>query len=276
MMNTKVWIVTGASQGLGLATVKYLLAKKQIVIATTRDKNKFADLTDDNLEVISLDLNSDEAVRAAMHTIISTYGQIDVLINNAGYGYVGAIEEASQQDIEQIMAINLYASIRMVRYVLPYMRAAHSGHIINLSSLAGFVGSPGFGVYNAAKFAVEGYSEALALELKDLGIKVTIIEPGAFRTNFLDSSLAVSKESISDYDSTVGLTRQNFMKNNGNQAGNPELAAEAIAEITEDENPPMRLILGKVAYARAIKELETMRIEFERMKQISVSRDYIN
>jgi len=276
MNSSKIWLITGASQGLGLATVKYLLAKGQQVIATTRNKSKFDQdlLSNTCLEVINLDLTNEDAVRQSVAQIAAKYGRIDFLINNAGYGFIGAVEEAREKEIEQVMAVNVFATLRMIRHVLPYMRKAKSGHIINLSSIAGIVSAPGFGIYNASKYAVEGLSEAMSHELKDLGIKVTIVEPGAFRTNFLDSSLALASQIIDDYAATAGTTKKVYTGNNGKQPGDPEKAAAAIFDVALMENTPLRLLLGQDAFIRATKKLEDLNNEFTRMKEVSLSTGF--
>ncbi|WP_343634907.1 oxidoreductase [Fluviicola sp.] len=278
MENRKTWLITGASQGIGLATVKYLLSKDQQVIATTRDAKKF-DATLKNhpqLEVIDLDLTNEDAVRNAVAYVAEKYGKIDLLINNAGFGFAGAIEEASEAEIQKVLAINVEAALRMTRCVLPFMRQARNGHIINFSSVAGLASTPGFGIYNASKYAVEGFSEALYYEVKDLGIKVTLIEPGAFRTNFLDNSLAVAQTTIADYDATAGNFKNMLHANNGKQIGNPEKAAEYIFEISEMENPPLRLMLGEDAYNRVVAKLLDMQAEIERMKYMTLASGFSN
>lgn len=276
METAKTWLITGASQGLGLLTVKYLLSKGQTVIATTRDRNKFDPTIsgNPNLEVISLDLTSEDEVKTGIGKIIAKYGRIDVLVNNAGHGFVGAVEEASAEEVEQVMAINVFATLRMIRGVLPYMRQAGSGRIINLSSMAGLISSPGWGIYNASKYAVEGFSEALSHELKDLGIKVIIVEPGAFRTHFLDSSLASAKQIIGDYDTTAGATRKRLAGNNGNQPNDPEKAAIEIYQVGTMDNPPLRLLLGEDAYNNAVKKIELLKSDFERMKAVTLSTGF--
>lgn len=276
MNNQKVWLITGTSQGLGLAAVKYLLSRGQIVIATTRNADKFdAELKkNEHLEVISLDLTSETEVKNTVEMVAAKYGRIDMLINNAGYGFAGAIEEASQEEIARVMAINVEANLRMTRYVLPVMRQAGSGHIINLSSASGLVSAAGFGIYNSAKYAVEGFSEALYHEVKDLGIKVTIIEPGAFRTNFLDSSLAIASRTISDYAATAGKFKDTLQANNGNQPGDPQRAVQAIIQIADMENPPLRLLLGQDAYNRVTKKLADLSAEIETYKSITLSTGF--
>lgn len=276
MKTQRIWLITGASQGLGLATVKYLLSRGQTVVATTRDVAKFDSQLRQRpgLEVIGLDLTSEIAVQNAVKLIAGKYGRIDILINNAGYGFAGAVEEASETEIAKVLTINVEATLRMIRYVLPVMRSAGCGHIINLSSNAGLVSSAGFGIYNASKYAVEGFSEALYQEVKDLGIKVTLIEPGAFRTNFLASSLAVAQRSIADYDATAGNFKNRLRANNGLQAGDPERAAEAIIRITEMQPPPLRLLLGQDAYLRIYQKLTEMTAEFEQHRALTLSTGY--
>jgi len=278
MKNNKIWLITGASQGLGLATVKYLLSRQQTVIATTRNADAFDSTVRTNplLEVISLDLTIETAVKDAVANIAAKYGGIDMLINNAGYGFAGAIEEATEDEVAKVMAVNLEASMRMTRNVLPVMRKAGRGHIINLSSIQGLASTPGFGIYNAAKYAVEGFSEALYHEVKELGIKVTIIEPGAFRTNFLDSSLAVAQTTIADYEATAGNFKNVLKANNGIQPGDPDKAAKVIVEVTNMDDPPLRLLLGADAYKRAIKKLGDVEAEIERMKTITLSTGFNN
>jgi short-subunit dehydrogenase len=278
MKKNKIWLITGASKGIGFAAVKYLLSKNQRVIATTRNASLFDKTIAKNpkLEVINLDLTDEVAVKNAIDHITEKYGAIDILINNAGYGFVGAIEEASETEVANVLAINVEATLRVTRYVLPIMRKARQGHIINLSSASGLVSSPGFGIYNASKYAVEGFSEALHHEVKDLGIKVTIIEPGAFRTSFLDNSLAIAQKAITDYEATAGNFRKKLENNNGNQSGNPDKAAQIIAEISEMENPPFRLLLGQDAYNRVSNKLLDMQSEIEQMRYLTVSTGFSN
>jgi len=276
MEKQKVWVVTGASKGLGLAMVSYLLSKEQLVIATTRDASRFDQLLSSSvgLEVLQLDLKDEQAVRLAMEDIQRRYTRIDVLVNNAGYGFLGAVEEANPEEIEDIIAVNVLSPLRMLRHVLPYMRGAGSGHIINLSSMSGISATPAFGIYNATKFAVEGFSEALSQELAGSGIRVTIVEPGAFRTNFLDSSIAVARRTIDDYAATAGEFRRRYLSNNGKQPGNPEIAAKLICDVVDMDDPPLRLLLGKDAHARALKKIDSMREEYRRTEDLTLSTDF--
>jgi short-subunit dehydrogenase len=273
MKDKKTWLITGASQGLGLNLAKHLLINDQRVIITTRDVNKIdkAFLNNPNLEAISLDLTDEEAVKSAIDQIISKYGCIDVLVNNAGYGFVGAIEETSAKEAEQVIAINVHATLRMIRIVLPNMRKNQTGHIINLSSIAGLIGSSGWGIYNASKFAIEGISEALAQEVKDLGIKVTMVEPGAVRTNFLAGSLTSSQIVIDDYAATAGQRRKTLAGNNGKQPNDPQKVVKAIYDVVQMPDPPLRLLLGPDAYSRAMEKIQNLTADFEGMKDLTLS-----
>jgi len=275
-MKNKVWLITGASQGLGLNMVKYLLGKNQTVIITTRDKNRFDHTLAENpnLAVYELDLTDEESVKNTIEDVIVKYARIDVLINNAGYGFVGAIEETSAKEAERAIAVNVHATLRMTRLILPHMRKRESGHIINLSSIAGLIGSPGWGIYNASKFAIEGLTEALYHEVINLGIKVTMIEPGAIRTNFLAGSLKSSEVIIDDYADTVGKRRTVLAGNNGKQPNDPEKVVVAIYDIVQMDSPPMRLLLGKDAYDRASQNLEQRKSDFEAMKEITFSTGF--
>lgn len=276
MEKQKVWVITGASKGLGLAMVRYLLSRGQLVVATTRDASRFDQLLSSSvgLEVLQLDLKDEQAVRQAMKDVHSRYTRIDVVVNNAGYGFLGAVEEANPEEIEDIIAVNVLSPLRMLRHTLPFMRAAGAGHIINMSSMSGVSATPAFGIYNATKFAVEGFSEALSQELAGSGIHVTIVEPGAFRTNFLDSSIAVAQRTIADYEATAGQFRQRYLANNGKQPGNPEIAARVICEVVDMDDPPLRLLLGKDAHARALKKIDAMREDYRRTEQLTLSTDF--
>lgn len=276
MDKQRVWVITGASKGLGLAMVKYLIDKGQLVVATTRDSARFDQLLTSSvgLEVLQLDIKDEQEVRLAMEDVYRRYTRIDVLVNNAGYGFLGAVEEANAEEIEDIVSVNVLAPLRMLRYTLPYMRTAGSGHIINLSSMSGLSATPAFGIYNATKFAVEGFSEALAQELTGSGIRLTIVEPGAFRTQFLDASVAVAQRTIDDYQATAGEFRKRYLAANGKQPGNPDAAARAICSVVDMEDPPLRLLLGKDALTRATKKLETLQDEFRRMEQVTLSTDF--
>lgn len=274
MEQRKIWIITDASQGLGSATVKYLLSRNQQVIVTTGNIRGFfrkTGLSHPRLDVIGLDLSSEHEVERAIAKIHRSYGRIDVLINNAGCGFLGAVEEASEEDISKVFEMNVFSSLRMIRHVLPYMRKARSGHIFNLSPIGGLTASPALGIYNAAKSAVEGYSKALHTEVAELGIKVTVIEPGYFHTGFLDNSLFAAKKDIEDYWSTAGRMRVNSMENKGRNQGDAQLAAKVIYEVANEKEPPLRLLLGEGIYKWVREKRNITLEEFERMRPVSVA-----
>lgn len=261
MFDSRVWFITGSSTGFGRALVDAVLAHGDQVVATARDRAKVAHYEEHYPEQalsLSLDVTNFASVRSAVDVTIKRFGRIDVLVNNAGYGLFGAIEELDDADIRKLFDTNVFGTIHVTQAVLPHMRQAKHGHIINLSSVGGFAASIGFGGYNASKFAVEGFSEALAGEVSPLGIKVTIIEPGAFRTDFAGRSLRWSKRVIKDYVESSGRKRQEIIKLNGQQPGNPVRAAAAIIQVVEAYQPPLRLVLGTDALQRIRAKLSSV------------------
>jgi len=248
MNNQKVWVVTGAARGLGLEITTLLLAVGNRVIGTVRSKPEdlVKTINNKNFQAIVMDVTNEGQVINAIEEAIKIFGHIDVLVNNAGFGLIGAIEETSDEDIKNNYATNVFGLLNVTRAILPYFRKQRSGHIINMSSVAGLRGSAGWGIYASTKFAVEGISEALAKELLPLNIFVTAIEPGYFRTNFLDvSSLSKTIPKIDDYDGTVGVTRVRANEVNYKQPGDPAKLAAAIIKVANSANPPVHLPLGK-------------------------------
>ena len=212
-----------------------------------------------------------------MSAAVDHFGQIDILVNNAGYGLVGAIEEATAEEIEQIYRVNVFGLLAVTRAVLPVMRKTRSGHILNLSSIGGFALAAGFGVYCSTKFAVEGLSEALSAEAAPLGIKVTIIEPGYFRTDFLDArSLSSGAIRIADYDGTAGAVRAAAGKLSHNQSGDPSKFGAAILSLVDAPNPPIRLAVGSDTYRRVGEKLSAVRIELDAWKDVTKSTDFVD
>jgi NAD(P)-dependent dehydrogenase (short-subunit alcohol dehydrogenase family) len=273
----KVWFITGASTGFGRQLAEQLLASGDHVVATARKSEQIADLVDqypDKALAVPLDVTQDSAVESAVSAAIEKFGRIDVLVNNAGYGIFGAVEEATEAEFMPVFETNVFGLIRVTRAVLPHLRAQRSGHIVNLSSIGGLIGSPGWGYYNASKFAVEGFSEALAGELAPLGIHVTIVEPGPFRTDFLGRSGVEAKQRIADYDSTAGKTRQYAYDQAGKQVGDPARAAAAIITAVESSEPPKHLVLGKIAYNRMTARLDQWKQELERWQELSLGADF--
>jgi NAD(P)-dependent dehydrogenase (short-subunit alcohol dehydrogenase family) len=255
----KVWFITGASTGFGRGLAEQVLAAGGNVVATARKPEQIADLQQkfpDRALALALDVTDQAAIDGAVAAAIARFGRVDVLVNNAGYGLAGAIEEATEAEFMPVFETNVFGLIRVTRALLPQFRKQKSGNIVNLSSIAGLIGSPGWGYYNASKFAVNGFSEALAAEMAPLGIHVTIVEPGPFRTDFLGRSGVEAEKRIADYDSTAGKTREYFHNQAGKQAGDPAKAVAAIIAAVEAPVPPKHLVLGKLAFDRMQSRLE--------------------
>jgi NAD(P)-dependent dehydrogenase (short-subunit alcohol dehydrogenase family) len=273
----RVWFITGVSTGFGRLLAEQVLAKGDKVVATARKPEQIADLTHNHpgaALTLALDVTDNNAVEVAVDSAIKQFGRIDVLVNNAGYGLAGAIEEATEEEYMPVFETNVFGLITLTKAVLPHLRKQRSGHIVNLSSIGGLIGSPGWGFYNASKFAVEGFSEALAAELAPLGIHVTIVEPGPFRTDFLGRSGVEAQQRIADYDQTAGKTRQYFHDQAGKQAGDPAKAAAAIIATVEAENPPKHLVLGKIAYNRMTQRLDHWKQELDAWRDVSLGADF--
>jgi NAD(P)-dependent dehydrogenase (short-subunit alcohol dehydrogenase family) len=252
----KTWFITGASRGFGALIAKRALQAGDAVVATARNPMAVHDRLGEhpNLLAVALDVTNDEQTQGAAQAAINRFGRIDVLLNNAGFGLMGAVEEATAAEVEAVYRTNVFGLLAVTRAVLPHMRRQRAGRILNISSIGGYRGAAGFGVYSSTKFAVEGLSEALRDELAPLGIWVTAIEPGYFRTDFLDSgSLAVSKYEIPEYAETAGKVREVAKGLNHNQPGDPERLASVIVEFADSPMPPVRLPLGSDTIA-AIRE----------------------
>ena len=278
-MNTsKVWYVTGASQGLGLILVKKLLENGYKVAATSRDAHTLGQavglIDKGRFLPLAVDLSNLDCIDESIQLTLAAFGRIDVVVNNAGYGMTGTIEETTEQDIRNIFSVNVLATIDVVKSVLPVMRSQRSGYIINIGSVAGFVGAPGWSVYSATKAAVAAFSEVIAMDVKEFGIKVTVVEPSGFRTGFLaKNSLAVIAAKIAGYEA-VKNTQERYLSSDGKQAGDPYRAAEIFMELAENPEPPMHLFLGGDAYNRASKKLTDMASELEQWKSITAGADY--
>jgi NAD(P)-dependent dehydrogenase (short-subunit alcohol dehydrogenase family) len=261
----KVWLITGCSTGFGR------------VLATARKPEQLQALIEDYPETakaVRLDVTASQDIQAAIDTAIASFGRIDVLVNNAGHGLIAALEEISDVEIHQFFETNFFGALRLMRSVLPVMRQQGGGHIVNLSSTAGFVGFGGSSLYCGAKFALEGTSEALAKEVEPFGIKVTLIEPGAFRTDFNGRSLAVAERSIDDYATLTNTALQWFKAMDGQQPGDPAKAAQAIIQAVESPHPPMRLALGTDAMSLIQEKLEWVKTDLDTWQPVTVSTDY--
>lgn len=275
MEQKKVWFVTGASKGFGLSIVKQLLGQGFQVAATSRNMGALSKAVglDDNFLPLGVDLQSEKSVSDAVDDTIRKFGRIDVVVNNAGYGLVGALEELSDVEGRENFSVNVFGVLNVIRKVLPYLRIQGSGHIINISSIAGFVGQfPGFGIYCATKFALDGLTEALYEEVKPFGIHATIVAPGYFRTNFLASdSLVTSKHVINDYANVRETQHVHQHAYHGNQLGDPEKGAAAIISIAGEQQPPLHFFLGEDAYNLAYKKIDMLKAELENWKKLTVS-----
>jgi NAD(P)-dependent dehydrogenase (short-subunit alcohol dehydrogenase family) len=277
MQSGKVWFVTGASAGFGRLLSESLLSLGANVVATARKPEVLADLAakySTNAAVLELDVTKPAQIDAAVKDALARFGRIDVLVNNAGYGLAGGVEEASESEFMPMFETNVFGLIRVTRAVLPQLRKRRSGHILNISSMAGLVGGAGWGFYNATKFAVEGFSEALAAEVAPLGIKVTIIEPGPFRTDFLGRSGVEAAHRIADYDATVGKTREYFNDQSGKQRGDPARAVEAMIAVVESPKPPLHLLLGKLALGRLRGKLDLWDEEIAAWESTTLGADF--
>ncbi|KFF06645.1 oxidoreductase [Flavobacterium reichenbachii] len=279
MDNNKVWFITGASKGIGLLLAQKLLAQGQRVAATSRSEAgliKVLGSPSENFLPLEMDLTNEKSVKNAIEITISHFKTIDVLVNNAGYGLLGTLEELTDQESRKNYDVNVFGLLNVIRNTMPYMRANQSGHIFNISSIAGYNGGfPGWGIYCSTKFAVSGLTESLAAEVKRFGVNVTLVYPGYFRTDFLtDSSLVLPQNPITDYKEVRESESAHKESINGNQPGDPEKLADALIKMSTEENPAMHLFLGQDAYDMANVKIENVQKELEQWKEVSVSTGF--
>ena len=275
--SSRVWFITGSSTGFGHLLAKELLRRGERVIATARDVSKLEDLTrqyPEKVRAFTLDVTKPAEIESVAPQAIAAFGHVDVLVNNAGYGVGGAIEEVSEDEFEPMFQTNIYGLIRTTKAFLPHLRERRSGHIFNFSSIAGLAGSAGWGFYNTTKFAVEGFSEALAAELKPLGVHVTVIEPGPFRTDFLGRSGKLAHKELPEYAETAGKAREYLKSEAGKQPGDPQKAVEAIIAVAGSPEPPIHLILGKSALTRFRDKLAHFQQEIDRWESVTTGADF--
>lgn len=273
----KVWLITGCSTGFGRELSKQVLAKGYKAVVTARNPADVKDIVTDYPEtaiVVKLDVTKAADIANAVSATIEKFGRIDVLVNNAGIGYFGAIEESEEEQVRRMFDINFFGLAKMMQAVLPVMRQQRSGHILNISSIGGLRGFPGIGFYNATKFAVDGLSESLAKETAPLGIKVTIIAPSGFRTDWAGRSADDSQVKIADYAGTAGKNAGDIRAISGNQPGDPVRAAKAIIKVVASENPPLRLLLGAAAIKGGRIKLEELKQDFDAWEETSVGADF--
>lgn len=279
MSTKKVWFITGASKGFGLEFIKQLLAKGDAVAATSRSLSqlKNAAATDDkNFLPLEMEITNEASVKEAIDSTVAAFGKIDILVNNAGYGLVGGVEELTDAEARRNFDVNVFGSLNVIRAAMPQLRKQGSGHILNFSSIAGVTGSfPAFGIYCATKFAVNGFTEALALEAKPFGIKTTLVLPGYFRTNFLESdSIVTPKKEMQEYTEVRAMQQAHEEQIRGNQPGDPVKGVAEVIKMTEAETAPLYFFLGSDAVNMAEQKLEFLKNEIESWREASTSTEF--
>jgi NAD(P)-dependent dehydrogenase (short-subunit alcohol dehydrogenase family) len=272
-----VWLITGCSTGFGYELAKLVIARGWRAVVTARDKStlaKFVAAAPERVLAATLDVTDAGQISAAVAAAKDRFGRVDVLVNNAGYGYTSSVEEGEEAQIRAVFDANVFGLFAMTRAVLPVMRAHRSGHIINITSVAGLVGMPSSAYYSATKHAVEGFSKALTHEVAALGIKVTCVEPGPFRTDFGGRSIRMTASTIEDYAETVGKRLQASKTMSGSQPGDPVRAAEAMIALTQQLNPPPHLVLGKPGFEAATKYLREQLQQIEAQRETAIGTDF--
>ena len=275
MADQKVWFITGVSRGFGKVLTEHALAHGDIVIGTTRDgKASFSGDTR-NVHLLPLEMTDPVAIRAAIAKAHALHGRLDVVVNNAGYGLLGSVEEATEEQVSHLFEVNFHGTRRVVQAVLPFLRRQRSGHILNITSIGGLAPGAGSGFYAASKFAVEGFTQSLAQEVAPLGIKVTLVEPGAFRTDFLsDRSIRNIAQEIADYAPTVGATHATLARMAGHQIGDPLKGAAAIFQIVREPKPPLHLLLGSDALRRTRDKQAQLSADLQRWETLTLGTDF--
>jgi NAD(P)-dependent dehydrogenase (short-subunit alcohol dehydrogenase family) len=277
MSKMKTFLITGVSSGLGKAFAEAALAAGHRVIGTLRNEDAakaFTAMAPDRAHAVLLDVTDFDAIPGVVSKAERRLGPIDVLVNNAGYGHEGILEESSLDDMRRQFDVNVFSAVAMIKAVLPGMRARRSGHIVNVTSMGGFITMPGIAYYCGSKFALEGITEALGKEVKPLGIHVTALAPGQFRTDWAGRSMTRAERSIADYDKVMDPIRAARQAKSGNQPGDPARAAQALLKIVTAENPPVRLYLGADALKLVDEKIEAMKIEIAAWEEISRSTDF--
>ncbi len=273
----RIWFITGASRGFGARITAQALAQGDAVVATARDPSTVTKQFGENerLLAIKLDVTDEAQAHEAAGAAVKKFGRIDVLVNNAGFGLLGAVEEASDAEVQRVFGTNVFGLLNVTRAVLPHMRRQRSGHVINISSVGGYTAYPGWGVYGATKFAVEGLSEAMSAELAPLGIHATVVEPGFFRTDFLDDqSLSRTRQEIADYSATVGKTRTMAVDVNHAQRGDSSKLAVAFMKLVDAKTPPTRLPLGSDTVERIEAKHAHVEKELSEWRSVATSTDW--
>ncbi len=274
---SKVWFITGCSTGFGREIAKLVLQEGHKAVVTSRNVNDVKDIVADypNTAIaLKLDVTKPEEINDSVNKAVEKFGRIDVLVNNAGIGYFGALEESEDAEVRKMFEINFFGLANVTKKILPVMRKQRSGHVVNIASIGGLVAFPAVGFYNATKFAVVGYSEALAKETSHLGIKVTVVAPSGFRTDWAGRSAKDSGVVIEDYANTAGQNKNTIRGYSGNQPGDPVRAAKAILMAVESENPPLRLLLGAAALKGARNKLAELKNDIDTWEKVTVEADF--
>jgi NAD(P)-dependent dehydrogenase (short-subunit alcohol dehydrogenase family) len=274
---SKVFLITGANSGFGRALAEAALADGHRVVGTVRNPAALEAVNQLDPERALgklLDVTDTDAVHRVVAEIEADFGPIGVLVNNAGYGHEGLLEESTLEQLRQQFDVNVFGAVAMIQAVLPYMRKRRAGHILNVTSMGGIITFPGLGAYHGSKFALEGISESLAKEVKSLGIAVTAVEPGAFRTDWAGRSLVRAERKIADYDAVFDPIRERRRKLDGNQPGDPAKAARAMLKLVASDNPPMHLLLGRDAVTLVREKLGALKAEIDAWEAVSVSTDF--
>ncbi|WP_250526787.1 oxidoreductase [Caballeronia sp. GAWG2-1] len=274
--DTPVWFITGCSTGFGRELASAVLARGWRAVVAARDPARVADIVEpagDRAIAVRLDVTRPNDITASVKAAHDAFGQIDVLVNNAGFGYLAAVEEGEDDEVRAMFETNFFGAAAMIRAVLPGMRERRAGHVVNITSVGGLVGNPGSGYYAATKFALEGLGEALARETEGLGIKVTAVEPGPFRTDWAGRSLKQTQRSIDDYDSVAGRRRAGIAELSGRQAGDPVRAVQIIIEAVEAKNPPAHLVLGNIGLQAVRAKLAALNADIDTWQERSAWSD---
>lgn len=273
----RTWLITGVSSGLGRAIANAALAEGDRVVGTFRkeaERAAFAALSPGRSFGVLLDVAATKTVEPAVEQVEREIGSIDVLINNAGYGQEGLVEESTLEDLRRQFDVNLFGAVAVIKAVLPYMRRRRAGRIVNITSMGGIITMPGLGFYHASKFALEGLSESLGKEVESFGIRVTAVEPGGFRTDWAGRSLLRAPRSISDYDALMDPIRERRRAYSGHQIGDPDKLAAAVLVLVGVDNPPAHLLLGSDAARLVAEKIATLQAEFAAWKDVTLSTDF--
>ncbi len=276
-MEKRIWLITGISSGFGKALAESVIEQGDFMIGTFRHASQVEEFNKKNIEnaqAFLMDITNEKNIEEIVERIISKFGKIDVLVNNAGIGFVGAVEETSLEEVRSVFESNFFGTLKLTQTVLPFMRKEKNGHIVQISSHGGIKAFAGFGIYNASKFALEGFSEALAQEVSPLGIKVSIVEPGPFRTKFAGNGLGLAKKVIDDYAETAGAFKTKLKGVDGKQEGDPIKASRAIIDLVNSENPTLHLPLGKVALMSIGMKLDSLKSDLETNRETAENAVY--